>query len=125
MTLVRVLDRMERDGWIERRPDPLDRRAYRLHLRPASEPVLAEIMRIGEKARNEALVGIAAEEREQTMNLLEKVRSNLVALLPAAETASKPKEEPPARRSRRAPLPEPIESAAGRRLHERLYEHHH
>src|SRR5262245_6777296 len=55
MTLVRVLDRMESDGWIERRPDPADRRAYRLHLKPASEPVIAEIMRIGEKVRNEAL----------------------------------------------------------------------
>ena len=27
MTLVRQLDRMEEDGWIERRPDPGDRRA--------------------------------------------------------------------------------------------------
>ena len=54
MTLVRVLDRMEHDGWIERRPDPADRRAYRLHLKPASSPVLAETLRIAEKARNEA-----------------------------------------------------------------------
>jgi DNA-binding MarR family transcriptional regulator len=90
MTLVRVLDRMQRDDWIERRPDPLDRRAHRLHLKPASEPVLAEIMRIGEKARNEALAGISADEREQMMILLEKVRSNLVGLLPVGEPTPAP-----------------------------------
>jgi DNA-binding MarR family transcriptional regulator len=90
MTLVRVLDRMERDDWIERRQDPQDRRAHRLHLRPASEPILAEITRIVEKARNEALAGISADEREQMMKLLEKVHSNLVSLLPAPEPASAP-----------------------------------
>jgi DNA-binding MarR family transcriptional regulator len=30
-----VLDRLERLGWVERRPDPNDRRANRLHLTPA------------------------------------------------------------------------------------------
>jgi DNA-binding MarR family transcriptional regulator len=110
MTLVRVLDRMERDGWIERRADPADRRAYRLHLRPASEPILVEITRIGEKARNEALVGISAEQREQMMNLLEKVRSNLVGLLPAGEPASPPqsratRKAAPTQRAQRAATP--------------------
>ncbi len=88
MTLVRVLDRMERDGWIERRADPTDRRAYRLYLEPASDPVLAEIMRIGDKVRSEALVGLSATEREQMMSMLERVRGNLVALLPAGDTTS-------------------------------------
>ncbi len=135
MTLVRVLDRMQRDGWIERRPDPSDRRAHRLHLRPASEPVLAEIMRIGEKARNEALAGISADEREQMMTLLEKVRSNLVSaaalpragstLLEARATQQKSRDAAtaPARAARRNP--QTTGSAAGRRLHERPYEHLH
>jgi MarR family transcriptional regulator for hemolysin len=88
MTLVRVLDRMERDGWIERRADPSDRRAYRLYLKPASSPVLAEVLRIGEKIRAEALAGLSAERREQLMDMLEQVRDNLVTLVPAGETAS-------------------------------------
>jgi MarR family transcriptional regulator, transcriptional regulator for hemolysin len=88
MTLVRVLDRMERDGWIERRADPADRRAYRLHRKPASDAVLAEILRIGEKARNEALAGISADEREHMMDLLERIRGNLVSMLPDGDTPS-------------------------------------
>ena len=100
MTLVRVLDRMERDGWIERRPDPADRRAYRLYLRPASNPVLTEIVRIGDRARNEALAGLSGEQREQMMNMLEHVRSNLVALVSVAGPATTPKQDdsPRARR---------------------------
>lgn len=112
MTLVRVLDRMQRDDWIERRPDPADRRAYRLYLKPASNPVLTEIFRIGEKARSEALTGLSAEQREQMMDMLEKVRANLVALVPATETPSpaaprsakpKAKQENPRRARRAAP----------------------
>jgi MarR family transcriptional regulator for hemolysin len=103
MTLVRVLDRMERDGWIERRPDPADRRAYRLYLRPASTPVLTEITRIGEKARSEALAGLSSEQREQMMSMLEHVRTNLVALVEAGEPAStaKPATQEDSPRARR------------------------
>jgi DNA-binding MarR family transcriptional regulator len=84
MTLVRVLDRMEADGFLERRPDPNDRRAYRLYLKPASDPVLAEITRIGDRARGAALSGLSNEERTQLIALLERIHSNLVALTPAA-----------------------------------------
>jgi MarR family transcriptional regulator for hemolysin len=116
MTLVRTLDRMERDGWIERRADPADRRAYRLYLKPASDPVLAEILRIGEKARAEGLAGLSAEQREQMMEMLEHVRRNLVALLPAGEptpaaeprgkqnSKSAPNPTPPRRPARATPL---------------------
>jgi MarR family transcriptional regulator, transcriptional regulator for hemolysin len=83
MTLVRVLDRMEKDGWLERRPDPNDRRAYRLFLKRGADPVLAEINRIGDKARGEILFGLSTEERTQLVALLERIHSNLVALSPA------------------------------------------
>jgi DNA-binding MarR family transcriptional regulator len=103
MTLVRVLDRMERDDWIERRPDPADRRAYRLYLRPASNPVLQEIMRIGETARSEALAGLSGEQREQMMTMLEHVRANLVAIVAEGDqpASSSRKEDSP--RARRRP----------------------
>jgi MarR family transcriptional regulator, transcriptional regulator for hemolysin len=84
MTLVRVLDRMEREGLLERRVDPNDRRVYRVFLRPAASPIIAEITRIGDKARGEALSGLSNDERTQLVSLLERVHGNLVALVPAA-----------------------------------------
>lgn len=104
MTLVRVLDRMERDGWIERRADPADRRAYRLYRKPASDPVLEEIARIAEKARAEGLAGLSAEQREQMMEMLEHVRRNLTALLPAGDA---PASAADARASKRVAKPKP------------------
>ena len=43
MTLVRILDRMEADGWVQRRFDPADRRAHTLWLTAAATPVLEQI----------------------------------------------------------------------------------
>jgi DNA-binding MarR family transcriptional regulator len=45
ITVGRLVDRLEARGLLERRLDPADRRIRRLHLLPASEPILAEIHR--------------------------------------------------------------------------------
>jgi DNA-binding MarR family transcriptional regulator len=54
MTLVRQIDRMEEDGWIERRPDPGDRRAHRLVLTDKARPILARILALSTELRTEA-----------------------------------------------------------------------
>jgi len=51
ITVARLIDRLEASGLVERRPDPSDRRMHRLHLLPASEPILVEI----EKYRAQAV----------------------------------------------------------------------
>jgi len=43
ITVARLVDRLEGRGMVERRADPRDRRIWRLHLRPAADPVLKEI----------------------------------------------------------------------------------
>ncbi len=40
ITVARLVDRLEMRGLLERRPDPADRRVWRLHLLPGVEPVL-------------------------------------------------------------------------------------
>ncbi|MDB5988132.1 MAG: Transcriptional regulator, MarR family [Nevskia sp.] len=85
MTLVRTLDRMERDGLIERRQDPADRRARRLFMTTAAEPVVAEIWRIAARARAASLAGLSPAERVQLVSLLERVHDNLTTLVPGAE----------------------------------------
>lgn len=44
ITVARLVDRLESRGLIERRADPQDRRCWRLHLLPASQPVLDELV---------------------------------------------------------------------------------
>jgi DNA-binding MarR family transcriptional regulator len=100
MTLVRLLDRMERDGWVERRPDPEDRRARRLYLLPSAEPLLRRMWPMADRARAEALAGLSEPEREQLMNMLELIHSNLEALVGGPARAEPP--AAPARKRRTA-----------------------
>jgi len=79
MALVRMLDRMEQDQWIERRPDPADRRAYRLYLRSAAEAIVARIWVIAGDSRGEALSALSAGERDTLVELLERVHRSLSA----------------------------------------------
>jgi DNA-binding MarR family transcriptional regulator len=80
MTLVRTLDRMEQDGWIERRADPEDRRAHCLYLLDAARPILQRIWKIADQSRAEALGALTASEREQLVSLLQRVHARLSAL---------------------------------------------
>jgi DNA-binding MarR family transcriptional regulator len=43
ITVARLIDRHEARGMVERRPDPNDRRCWRLHLTQAARPLLGEI----------------------------------------------------------------------------------
>jgi DNA-binding MarR family transcriptional regulator len=43
ITVARLIDRLESRGMVERRPDPTDRRCWRLHLTGESRPLLGEI----------------------------------------------------------------------------------
>ncbi|MGH8461132.1 MAG: MarR family winged helix-turn-helix transcriptional regulator [Stenotrophobium sp.] len=89
MTLVRILDRMESDGWLERRPDPDDRRARRLHLCKPAAPVLRRIWKIADAARAQALIDLSDAEHEQLMSLLTRVHDTLAALVPSEAEAIK------------------------------------
>jgi MarR family transcriptional regulator, transcriptional regulator for hemolysin len=77
MTLVRTLDRMQQDGWIERRPDPIDRRAHCLFLRDPARPILDRIWKFAEQTRAEALAALNQGEREHLIDLLERVHGTL------------------------------------------------
>jgi MarR family transcriptional regulator for hemolysin len=82
MTLVRTLDRMQQDEWIERRPDPEDRRAHRLYLREAAKPIMSRMWKIADQARQDALAALSLAEREQLLSLLERVHDVLLQLEP-------------------------------------------
>ncbi len=79
ITLCRMVDRLEEAGLVERRPDPNDRRARRLHLTDKSRQKLARLRERLEGLVDEILVGLSPAEREEFRRLLTLVRSNLAA----------------------------------------------
>jgi MarR family transcriptional regulator, transcriptional regulator for hemolysin len=80
MTLVRTLDRMQQDQWIERRPDPQDRRAHRLYLKEAAKPIVIRMWKIADQCRQEAMAALSPSERDQLLELLDRVHGTLSAL---------------------------------------------
>jgi DNA-binding MarR family transcriptional regulator len=82
MTLVRILDRMEADGWVQRRFDPSDRRAHSLWLTAKAKPVVEHVWQLIQETRAEMLQGLSAEERALLVTLLERVHANLTSLPP-------------------------------------------
>lgn len=87
MTLVRILDRMESEGWLERRSDPRDRRVRCLYLTSKAKPLLDDVRRLIDETRLEALAGIPKRQRELLVQLLDTVRGNLIDLAPVEPAA--------------------------------------
>lgn len=76
-TLVGILDRMERDGWVSRECCEADRRKKLVCLRPEAEPIWAKIVACATKVRSRAIEGIPPEELETLRELLHKIQENL------------------------------------------------
>ena len=76
-TLVRILDRMERDGWVERLPAPGDRRKNIIRQTPKVEPVWKTIMACGTEIRQRATRGIPAGDLDRMMDVLSRLCDNL------------------------------------------------
>jgi DNA-binding MarR family transcriptional regulator len=80
ISLGRHIDRLVEKNFVERRPDPRDRRAWRLYLTPEAQPVMDRLRALSNVNRKEVLQGIPAEESEALIETLLKIKGNLTAL---------------------------------------------
>ena len=76
----RVIDRLQKAGFVERRADPADRRVWRLYLLPQSAQVTGEVETVSQAVRTEAMAGIAAADLATALAVLARVRDNLSRL---------------------------------------------
>lgn len=82
----RVIDRLEKGGFVERRPDPRDRRCWRLHVTDAAHAPIDQAEGVAAELRREALRGISAGEQAQLVDLLTRLKKNLAAIDRPVET---------------------------------------
>lgn len=75
-TLVRLLDSLEQQNLIERRPCPNDRRARRLHLTPAGTSFMKVLNERAEELREEMLDGISDEALGDAIKIFHKILDN-------------------------------------------------
>ena len=79
ITLCRIVDRLEESGLVERRRDPEDRRAWRLHLTDKGEPLVEQLRTLAGQMAQEAFAGVSPETIELLRKSLAQVRENLSA----------------------------------------------
>ena len=89
ITLVRLLDRLEAAGFVQRMPDPNDRRAHILALTAKALPIIESIHDLNRKTCDDLHLGICDAEATQLRVLLLRIRSEL--------TAARLNDDPPSR----------------------------
>jgi MarR family transcriptional regulator, transcriptional regulator for hemolysin len=77
ISLTRLLDRLCENKLIERRPDPQDRRAWRLYLTPAARPLMDQLDELGSELSETILAGISPQQIETLLTDLDRIRDNL------------------------------------------------
>ncbi|MGB1949607.1 MAG: MarR family transcriptional regulator [Marinobacter sp.] len=75
-TLVRLLDSLEQQNLIERRPCPNDRRARRLHLTDNGRAFMDDLTERAAKLREEMLDGISDEDIGSAIKVFHKIMEN-------------------------------------------------
>ena len=75
MTLVRQIDRMEDAGWIERRPDPADRRKIWVHAVPFDEERVAAAYAAILEHMDEVHQGFTVAELQTVLRYLDEIKN--------------------------------------------------
>ena len=76
-TLTRMLDALEKDGMVERLPDPADRRTKQLRLTGEGEETLEEIFAIADGLRSRLFDGFSEAEVEVVNTFLARLMERL------------------------------------------------
>lgn len=83
ITLGRMIDRLQDAELVVRRPDPTDRRAWRLHVTDRGEQLIEQLQPFARETFAVALEGIGEEEQKRLMATLDRMRANLSRRPPA------------------------------------------
>ena len=78
ITLLRIVDKLEARGFVERRRHATDRRIWLLFLCDAARPLLEELRGFGADTRAEALAAVNDAEQELLFDILTTMKGNLV-----------------------------------------------
>ncbi|MGH7041365.1 MAG: MarR family winged helix-turn-helix transcriptional regulator, partial [Acetobacteraceae bacterium] len=79
ITVARLIDRLEARGMVERRPDPRDRRIWRLHLLSPAAAVLREIARQRTDISAMLVAGLDPAVLQTMQDTLVTMKANLMA----------------------------------------------
>lgn len=94
-TVGRLIDHVEANGLIERRPMANDRRFWRVHLTEQARPLIARVTEVILATRTEMLRGLTDEQQRWLGDGLAVVKSNLSAVLESESSKPAPPQSEP------------------------------
>jgi MarR family transcriptional regulator for hemolysin len=77
ITLCRIVDRLGEAGLVERKPDPSDRRAWRLELTVEAAPIVKRLRELAQQLAKEAMDGIEQRDLDVIQQRLAAIRTNV------------------------------------------------
>ena len=77
ITVCRMVDRLQDAALVERRPDPADRRSWRLHLTAKAQDLMLTLRPMADEMIEQALDGVAEADRIALRGALDRIRQNL------------------------------------------------
>ena len=86
----RVIDRLQAAGFVERRTDPRDRRAWRLYITEQARAVIDDMEDVAREVRRDATLGISVQDMLQMMDVMNRIKSNLQTFDQGGDAAADP-----------------------------------
>ena len=83
-----LVARLEKSGWVERRPDPNDGRSNRVYLTRKGRVIEEKMVRTGRELTGRVLSNLSAAERRELTRLLLAVKDNLLEIEAEADAGS-------------------------------------
>jgi len=77
VTLGRMVDRLAARGYVRRVPDTVDRRAFRVYVDRAGEPLVGRMEEVGVQITTSAMRGFAGREQAELVRQLARLCENL------------------------------------------------
>ena len=75
-TITGLLDRLVKEGWVQRRPDPIDRRSFRIYLTDSAHQHREAILRLFEQTNQKFLSRFTREEWCQMQGFLNRLEQS-------------------------------------------------
>jgi DNA-binding MarR family transcriptional regulator len=89
-TAGRLIDHVQKSGWIERRPIPGDRRLWGVYLTDQARPLITEVERIVLATRVAAMDGLSPSQQQDLSHALLAVKTSLSRALSVDQSGAVP-----------------------------------
>ncbi len=79
-TITKMLQRMEKTGFVQRRADPADQRVSRVYLTEAGRAVQGSVQQVLDRMEAETFAGFDPDQLTILRDFMQRIRANLLAV---------------------------------------------